>query len=164
MAAAGGIPLHFIAGSEHDGVPAWSPDGHWIAFASQRNGKSEIYKMRADGSQQTALGTNLPGWHPTWSPDGKQIAFSTSSDIQYPSSIYKMNTDGTEQIPLSDTSAHDIDPSWSPDGQHIAFVSHYNDKDVIYTMNSDGSARIPLTNASANDGNPAWSPNGQQIA
>lgn len=35
--------------------PAWSPDGRWIAFNSQRDGNSEIYLMRPDGTGQRRL-------------------------------------------------------------------------------------------------------------
>ena len=49
--------------------PAWSPDGTKIAFASLRDGNSEIYTMNADGSSQTRI-TNDPGaqWDPSWQP------------------------------------------------------------------------------------------------
>ena len=48
--------------TEHPGYdwgPDWSPDGQLIAFASERNGDSDIYVMNADGSGVTQL-TNHP--------------------------------------------------------------------------------------------------------
>jgi len=57
----------------HDGAtegrPAWSPDGTRIAFASPKNGDSEIYVMNADGSGVVALTdhSGFDGW-PAWSP------------------------------------------------------------------------------------------------
>jgi Tol biopolymer transport system component len=30
--------------------PVWSPDGKWIAYASIRNGHSNLYRKRSDGS------------------------------------------------------------------------------------------------------------------
>ena len=52
-----------------DSVPAWSPDGRHIAFASNRDGNWEIYVMNADGTGQTRLISNSArDWYPAWSP------------------------------------------------------------------------------------------------
>ena len=39
-----------------DFVPAWSPDGRRIVFASIRDGSVDIFTMRADGSNQAQPG------------------------------------------------------------------------------------------------------------
>jgi len=61
-----------------------------IAFASNREGKFEIYVMNADGSEQTNL-TNNPAddEYPSWSPDGNKIAFASKRDGN--SEVYIMN-------------------------------------------------------------------------
>jgi Tol biopolymer transport system component len=42
--------------------PAWSPDGQYIAFLTDRTGKWEIWMMRANGSgQQPMFDTELAG-------------------------------------------------------------------------------------------------------
>ena len=52
-----------------DLAPAWSPDGDWIVFRSERDGSPEIYVMRADGSEQTRLTTDGAGnSNPRWLP------------------------------------------------------------------------------------------------
>ncbi len=60
-------------------APAWSPDGHWIAFVSARGGKdgaANLWRIRVDGGEAEPL-TEEKGAvsAPAWSPDGKWIAF-----------------------------------------------------------------------------------------
>jgi Tol biopolymer transport system component len=49
--------------------PSWSPDGKYIVFSSNRDGKYNLYIMKADGSSLTRL-TDGPGdeTSPVWSP------------------------------------------------------------------------------------------------
>ena len=80
-------------------APAWSPDGRKIAFASERDGNSEIYLMNADGSGQRSLTRNLAyDGDPAWSPDGQKITFVSNRDGRY--AVYVMNADGSGQRSL----------------------------------------------------------------
>src|SRR6478735_2684263 len=72
--------------------PAWSPDGQWLAFSSDRNtdwrghddGRGwehtqelSIYVIRADGQGFRRIASK-PGYclgSPKWSPDGKRVVF-----------------------------------------------------------------------------------------
>lgn len=80
--------------------PTWSPDGRKIAFASERDGNSEIYVMNADGSNVTRL-TDAGGNFPAWSPDGRRIAFASGGGPD----IYVMNADGSIVTRLTDAGA-----------------------------------------------------------
>ena len=57
--------------------PTWSPDGKRLAFMSWRHGKTEIFTMNVDGSDQRALVSPATGSaiDPRWSPDGTRIVF-----------------------------------------------------------------------------------------
>ena len=87
-------------------------DGSKIAFASWRQGNSEIYIMNVDGSRQTRLTNNLEedSW-PSFSPDGSKIAFSSNRDGSV--GIYIMNVDGSGQTRLTNAPAGDGFPSFS---------------------------------------------------
>lgn len=56
-------------GRGKDAMPAWSPDGRFLAFTSDRDGDLELYLARADGTGTTRL-TRSPGpdWLPRWIP------------------------------------------------------------------------------------------------
>lgn len=65
------MPL--TSGENLDGVPAWSPDGTRIAFASARAGTSSVWLMRADGSQLEQVRNSAPtdNLRTAWTPDGR---------------------------------------------------------------------------------------------
>lgn|GEM_PF-6731685 len=132
-----------------------------IAFASDRDGNTEIYRMNANGSAQTRV-TDWPldDSGPAWSPDGQQIAYSSRrlfGGSQYTSEIYIASI-GSSQPPKKVTNfttvpADASSPTWSPDGTRIAFIrtraiveygTGIMHGDEVWVVNVDGTglARI----------------------
>lgn len=124
-----------------------------IAFESDRDGTSEIYVMKADGSEVTRL-TNNGGSDPTWSPDKQQIAYAC------PGGFCMMKADGSQQTLIPNIPSGAWEPTWSGDGKWIAFTSDYE----IYKIKLDGSGLTNLTNNPAADYHPSFSPDGTRIA
>ena len=60
----------------YDAEDAFSPDGKWIVFTSNRTGDLELYVMRPDGSGVVQL-THAKGYDggPFFSPGGKQLVY-----------------------------------------------------------------------------------------
>jgi len=57
-------------------LPRWSPDGQQLAFLSDRDDQQQVYAMRANGGEASALTKGKRSVQNfAWSPDGKQIAF-----------------------------------------------------------------------------------------
>ena len=76
--ADGNAPARQLTRSGRDSSPRWSPDGTRIAFASSRDGESQIWIIRPEGGEATRLTSLSTGaGEPTWSPDGKWIAFAS---------------------------------------------------------------------------------------
>jgi Tol biopolymer transport system component len=154
---------------EHEGEPAWSPDGTKIAFASLHltgnGGYSEIFVMNADGSDQRRLTQSKYDRSPAWSPDGTKIAFWHLDSITMPSSwgIFVMNADGSGQRAVVSTYNSGLQqPAWSPDGLKFAVA---NLGSGISLINVDGSNQTQITQppSSFEDVDPAWSPDGSKI-
>jgi Tol biopolymer transport system component len=173
----------------HDCGPAYSKDGRFLAFESNRltGGDAvsdpydpidfEIYLIdTATKAAPKRLTFNPLGFDavPTWSPDGRRIAFQSENPPGV-NSIWVMDRDGRNKHPITtgDQRFSHVNPAWSPDGKHIAYqiddtarIGSDLDGDLepdypaIHVMNPSGTGdRLIQKNAMA----PAWSPNGSQI-
>jgi Tol biopolymer transport system component len=89
---------------------------------------------------------------PALSPES--IVFNSDRDGNF--EIYRMNTDGTGLVNLTNNPAGDRQPVWSPDGLKIAFVSEREGREAIYVMNADGSNVVRLSGTTRGDAFPAW--------
>ncbi|MFL2628009.1 MAG: DPP IV N-terminal domain-containing protein [Dehalococcoidia bacterium] len=158
--------------------PKWSPDGNNIAFVSNRDGQSQIFVMNSDGTNEIPLTDNdAQNYQPSWSPDGTKIVFLSNRDDPnraiddyFPAEIYIMNSDGSNQIRLTNNDFHDYEPSLSPDGTKIVFASDRYDYNPAYTnggiyiIDGDGSNEKTIINREFyEEGYPSWSPNGTKI-
>jgi Tol biopolymer transport system component len=151
----------------------WSPDGSRLVV--QRS--SNLYVVRADGSDATLVARRADGWNVAWSPDGTKIAFehrphtpSSSSAFQ---SLDVVNADGTgwHQIASQALSGgwFSGNLAWSPDGSQVLFAgrtSAYRQQG-LFLVPADGSAppRPVVIHARViRPSQPAWSPDGTRIA
>jgi Tol biopolymer transport system component len=106
-----------------DEGPNWSPDGRMITFDSDRDATAEtpfqfeIYKMRADGDDQTRLTFHdFSDFWPAWSPNGRQIVFTSFRAELVPENdeIFTMRPDGSGQMNRTNNPAFDFAPDWQP--------------------------------------------------
>jgi Tol biopolymer transport system component len=106
---------------------SWSRDGEWIVFTRGASrtpvAEADIWKMRADGSEQQNLTPQSAGndSYPSFSGDDKRIVFRSGRSGQF--DLYVMNADGTQVRRLTNDTAEEIFPVFSPTANQIAFVS-----------------------------------------
>ena len=169
--ADGGPAVQLTNAKKSSTAPAWSPDGKWLAFASDRTDKRQLYLISPQGGEARAI-TNLEdgfgGFE--WSPDGRQIALTMTE----PKTDARKERDkkyGDFEVVDQDwrmTHLHviDVDPnaatpakprrltsgtftvgsfSWSPDGKSIAF-DHRVDPNLINGHTADISI-VQVTDA-----------------
>lgn len=110
MTSEGLSPMQMTSPAEGNSrYPAWSPDGKWIVYSSDRakdnNGTQnyDIWIMQADGSNKIQLTTNgsFDTW-PVFGPDGESVYFLSNRGFNW--EVWKMNIGSViEDDSLSDT-------------------------------------------------------------
>jgi TolB protein len=164
-----------VTRATYDRMPAWSPDGRSLAFATGSPAGIAIDLVDAEGTRRRQLAW---GQEPAWSPDGTEIRYVRGTGI-YRIAIARGRE---ERVAVGET------PGWSPDGATVAFVRHrYETVDpgpgppyrtslssVLHLADADGNAlrvlRVgtehPLSERVEAEvyARPRWSPDGRTIA
>jgi dipeptidyl aminopeptidase/acylaminoacyl peptidase len=126
------------SGDFDDSEPAWSPDGKFLAFVSNRtddpdrNYNTDIWLVAADnpdeGKTLRQVTTNPgPDSAPAWSPDGKSIAHIATTDtdaIVYatPHLAVVPAQGGEARVLTGKLDRHIANPRFSRDGESIDFI------------------------------------------
>jgi eukaryotic-like serine/threonine-protein kinase len=65
----------FVATQYSEGWPSLSPDGHWLAYASDESGRFEVYVRPFPGPGGQVLISRNGGSEPVWSRDGRELFY-----------------------------------------------------------------------------------------
>ena len=144
-------------------LPAFSPDGQWIAYMSCRAGyNGALWLMRSDGSgirQLTAR--DADDGLPSWFPDNDKIAFSSESNSY--AMIWSVSANTGRQELLFDPHQSIGFFRLSPDGTKIAFDSSGGGRLQVFIADLSDKTIHPLTSVSVSLGFPSWSLDGKWI-
>jgi Tol biopolymer transport system component len=125
-------------GSSVDRQPAFSPDGQWIIFSSNRSGNLDLWKLSpATGALRRITEDAADDWDPAFTPDGKSIIWSTSRAGHF--EIWICAADGTGARQVSNDGFDAENPTATPDGRFIVYNSGNPEKSGIWKIRSDGS-------------------------
>ena len=148
--------------------PAFSPDGHTLAFDAETD-RERTSLFLLDVGMKEVRAVKSPADHygyPAFSPNGRLLAFSRT-DATFTWDLCVAPLSGRNQRCLTHGPANDTEPSWAPDGRSIIFASDREDPKAglrsLYVVSADGSGLRRLTTG-FDDGAPAFSPDGTEVA
>lgn len=95
------------------------------------------------------------------SPDGDYIVFSSPRSGR--GDIYRVASDGTNRVRLTDSDDFESDPLYSPDGSSIAYVREWSGGRNVWMMNADGSNQRAVTTGRFLDDIVDFSPDGERL-
>ncbi|MDY6952399.1 MAG: Tol-Pal system beta propeller repeat protein TolB [Thermodesulfobacteriota bacterium] len=142
--------------------PAWSSDGHWLAYTDYRNGKPDIYVRNIKEKQGTVISFKGSSMTPAWMPGKFALAASLSHEGN--PNLYLLTGKGKIIKKLTKYWGIDVSPSWSPDGQRLTFVSNRSGNPQLYLLNVEEGKPRRLTFQGRYNTAPQWSPRGDYIA
>lgn len=139
-------------------------DGSQIGIshhADEHDGNSIIYTLPIEGGTPQKVTAKGPSYLHGWSPDSKWLTYTGGRDGEY--DIYKIPSDGGEEIKLTDYKGLDDGSEYSPDGEYIYFNSVRSGSMEIWRMHPDGSNHEQLTDDNLNNWFPHISPDGKRM-
>src|SRR6266403_354576 len=148
--------------SVHELNPAWSPDGKWIAYLSDKTGEYEVYLRPQMGGEDVRVTTDggMYRYGPTWSPDSKKLLYWDKLHRQW-----WISTEEKKPIQVDQGDYGDItDGSWAPDSQWIAYSK--NDRrgaGQLFLYSLDQKKPTKVSDGFYNDTNPIFDHEGKYL-
>ena len=126
--------------------PQFSPDGHWVIYASLAT--SELRKVPADGGESVRL-TDRPVPWPAVSPADGSVAGLFRSDENSPWRLAVFPPEGGAPVRVFDLARGiNADMHWTPDGRAIVYLMERARSSSLWSQAVDGGAPKQLADFS----------------
>jgi len=178
---AGGEAQRLTSGPAYDVQPRFSPDGRWIAFASDRSGVENVWICDLAGKNARAVSAEKESTvsAPTWAPDGEYIvARKRLTDVSTLGTVelWMWHLKGGQGVQLTkrEEQPDAADVAFSRDGRFLFFSAR--DSRYVYNRNvNEGIWQIkrldrrsgqvvPVTGEFGGAAAPALSPDGRTLS
>ena len=146
--------------------PAWSPDGKYISYFSDRTGEYSLYIQEQDGlkpPREVKLDKPTHYYTVSWSPDSKKLLF-TDTNLK----VWVVDaTTGSAKIVGQDpwmVPQRTLNPTWSPDSKWVAYSSRLRSMfHAIFVSNADTGETKQITDGLSDAVWPVWDANGKYL-
>ncbi len=146
--------------------PAWSPDGKYVSYFSDKSGEYKLVIESQDGltpPREITLAKPTRYYTPSWSPDSKKILF-TDTNLK----VWVLDV-ATEQAKIVGEDpwmvpARTLNPTWSPDSKWIAYSSRLRSLfHAIFISNVETGESKQITDGLADAVWPTWDASGKYL-
>jgi tricorn protease len=146
--------------------PAWSPDGKFVSYFSDKSGEYRLYIEAQDGltpPREIVLQNPTHYYTASWSPDSKKILFSDTNlkvwVLDVGSGQAKTVGNDPWMVP-----SRTLNPVWSPDSKWVAYASRLRSMyHAIFVSNVETGESKQITDGLADAVWPAWDASGKYL-
>ena len=146
--------------------PAWSPDGKYVSYFSDKSGEYKLVIEAQDGltpPREITLPNPTHYYTSLWSPDSKKIVY-TDTNLH----VWVLDVaSGQTKIVGSDpwmVPQRTLNPAWSPDSKWIAYSSRLKSLyHAIFVSNVETGETKQVTDGLADATWPAWDASGKYL-
>ena len=144
-------------------APAWSPDGRWVAYLSDRSGEYEIYVRPSDGAgDERRVTSDGDAWRypAVWSPDSRLLAYGDKKRRLRYVEVATGRTVDVDRGTRGDITSY----SWAPDSRWIAYSkAGTNQLSEIWAYSLAAGKAQRLTGGMTSDTAPVFDPKGRYL-
>ncbi|HEX8685057.1 MAG TPA: hypothetical protein VF654_01110, partial [Pyrinomonadaceae bacterium] len=144
-------------------TPAWSPDGRWVAYLSDRTGEYEVYVRPSDGTgaeRRVTSDGDVWRYPPVWSPDSRSIAYGDKRQRLRYVDVATGRTTDVDRGTRSDITTY----NWAPDSRWIAYSKlGDNQMSEIWVYSLAAGKTQKLTGGMTSDTEPVFDPKGRYL-
>lgn len=146
--------------------PAWSPDGKFLSYFSDKSGEYKLVIEAQDGltpPREIALPNPTHYYTPSWSPDSKKLVYSDTNLKLWVLDIASGQTKVVGSDPWM-VPTRTLNPAWSPDSKWVAYASRLKSLyHAIFVANVETGETKQITDGLADSVSPAWDANGKYL-
>jgi serine/threonine-protein kinase len=145
-------------------APSWTGDGRYVSYTSDRDGRTSLWRRRADGvgSEELVADVGRDILEARWSPDGAWLVASVGDPPSRDILVMRLGTDSTLH-PLLAEPYDEWKPSLSPDGRWLAYVSRETGTAQVFVRPFPDVEQGKWQISADGGDDPVWSGNGREL-